>query len=318
MATRAVRGAAFTMLCGIWGSTWLAIRIGLEGAPPFLSASLRFVVAFATLVVLAAVFRSKWPNGRTEWALVVFVGIVLFTFDYGLIYWGENNGVESGLSAILFATLPLQTALVANALLREERLTLQKLVGIGLGFGGIVLIFRGQVATAGLERAFPMLAIVLSATCAAFSTVAVKRWGHGTDPVTFNGLAMGVGALSLAAASLLAGEPWGVPSWPEGLGAILYLALAGSVVTFVTYLWLLKEAEATSLSFVALITPIVAILLGAGVGNETFDLLDLAGTAIVLLGIYVSISHRIAAMARAAVGQGVPASDAADPPGRKT
>ncbi len=168
MATRAVRGAAFTMLCGIWGSTWLAIRIGLEGAPPFLSASLRFVVAFATLVVLAAVFRSKWPNGRTEWALVVFVGIVLFTFDYGLIYWGENNGVESGLSAILFATLPLQTALVANALLREERLTLQKLVGIGLGFGGIVLIFRGQVATAGLERAFPMLAIVLSATCAAF------------------------------------------------------------------------------------------------------------------------------------------------------
>src|SRR3989454_11754952 len=175
MATSSTRSAAFAMLCLIWGSTWLAIRIGLEGAPPFLSASLRFAVASVVLVLLAVVFRSKWPQNRTEWALVGFVGVVLFTADYGLIYWGENNGVESGLSAILFATLPLQTALVANAILRGERLTVQKLAGIGLGFGGILLIFRGQVGTAGFDKAFPMVAIVLSATCAAFATVAIKR-----------------------------------------------------------------------------------------------------------------------------------------------
>lgn len=203
--------------------------------------------------------------------------------------------MKSGLSAILFATLPLQTALVANAFLKQERLTFQKLAGIVLVFGGILVIFRGQVTTAGLEKAFPMLAIVVSATCAAFSTVAMKRWGHGTDPVTFNGLAMGVGALSLAAVSFILGEPWSVPAWPEGIGAILYLALGGSVVTFVTYLWLLKESEATSLSFIALITPIVAILLGASLGNETFDVIDLAGGGIVLLGIYISISRRAAA-----------------------
>lgn len=318
MATRFVRGAAFAMLCVIWGSTWLAIRIGLQGAPPFLAASLRFVVASLTLVAMAFVFRSRWPQNRLQWALVGFVGLILFTADYGLIYWGENNGVESGLSAILFATFPLQTALVANAFLREETLTLQKLAGIVLGFGGIVVIFRGEVGTTGLEKAVPMFAIVASATCAAVSTVAVKRWGHATDPVTFNGLAMGVGAVSLAALSVVFGEPWGVPSWPEGIGAILYLALAGSVVAFVAYLWLLKEAEATSLSFVALITPIVAVLLGTTVGSETFDAIDLAGTAIVLLGIYVSTSRRAAAFARAAVG--VPATDPhpADPPGRKT
>src|SRR2546421_828142 len=235
---RLFRSAAFAMLCVIWGSTWLAIRIGLQGAPPFLAATLRFLLASITLAVLAIVFRSKWPANRTEWALVVFVGLVLFTADYGLIYWGENNGVESGLSAILFATLPLQTALVANALLEQERLTLQKLLGIALGFGGVLVIFRSQIGTAGLEKAFPMLAIVLSSSCAALSTVAVKRWGHGTDPVTFNGLAMGVGALCLAVISLVLGEGWRVPSWPEGMGAIFYLAIAGSVVTFVTYLWL--------------------------------------------------------------------------------
>jgi drug/metabolite transporter (DMT)-like permease len=318
MATRFVRGAAFALLCAIWGSTWLAIRIGLQGAPAFLSASLRFVVASLALVALAFAFRSKWPQNRTEWTLVLFVGLVLFTADYGLIYWGENNGVESGLSAILFATLPLQTALVANAWLTEERLTLQKLLGIALGFVGVIVIFRSQIATAGLDKAIPMLAIVLASSCAAVATVAVKRWGHGTDPVTFNGLAMGVGALCLAAISLVVGETWKVPSWPEGIGAILYLALAGSVVTFVTYLWLLKEAEATSLSFVALITPIVAILLGAELGNETFGLIDLAGTAVVLLGIYVAISRRAAAFARAAIGLPVADPNPADPPGRKT
>ena len=318
MATRLARGAAFAMLCVIWGSTWLAIRIGLQGAPPFLAASLRFIVASITLVILAIAFRSKWPSNRTEWSLVAFVGLVLFTADYGLIYWGENNGVESGLSAILFATLPLQTGLVANAFLRGERLTVQKLAGIGLGFGGILLIFRGQVGTAGLDKAFPMLAIILSATCAAFATVAIKRWGHETNPVTFNAAAMAVGTVGLALVSITAREPWHVPTWPEGIGAILFLALAGSVLTFVTWQWLLKTAEATSLSFVALITPITAVLLGATVGNEKFDTVDLVGSAIVLAGIYVSISHRVAGLGRAVVGRTAPSSDPVEPPGRQS
>ena len=315
MSPRLVRGAAFAMLCVIWGSTWLAIRIGLQGAPPFLAASLRFVLAAITLAGVAAVLRSRWPANRTEWSLVVFVGIVLFAADYGLIYWGENNGVESGLSAVLFATFPFQTALVANTFLREEHLTLQKLGGIGLGFGGILLIFRAQIGVAGVEKAFPMLAIVLAATCAAFAIVALKRWGHGVDPVTFNAAAMGVGAAALAGVSLVAGERWSVPTSPEGIGAIIYLALAGSVVTFVAWQWLLKQTEATLLSFVALIIPIVALLLGATLAQESFEAVDLVGAAIVLFGIYVSSSRRVAAVVRAAIGRRPTASDPEDRPG---
>jgi drug/metabolite transporter (DMT)-like permease len=221
--------------------------------------------------------------------------------------------VESGLSAILFATLPLQTALVAKVLLREERLTAQKLAGIAIGFGGIVLIFRGEIGAAGAEKVVPMLALVLAATCAAVATVALKRWGHATDPITFNAGAMAVGTAGLATASLGAREPWAAPSWPAGVGAILYLALAGSVVTFVAWNWLLKEAEATSLSFIALVTPITAVLLGATLGNETFDAVDLVGAAIVLAGIYVSTSRRLAAFGRAFARSPGPAADPADP-----
>jgi drug/metabolite transporter (DMT)-like permease len=221
--------------------------------------------------------------------------------------------VESGLSAILFATMPLQTAIIAHALLANERLTRQKVAGIAIGFGGLLLVFRGQLETAGLGKAVPMLAIALSATCAAAVTVAVKRWGHDANPVSFNGFAMGVGAVALGAVSLVAGEAWSVPSWPEGIGAILYLALAGSVVTFVTYLWLLKRVEATRMSYIALVTPIVAVFLGVSVGNEALDPIALLGAAITLGGIYLSISKRAAAWIRGLLGVGI-ATDAAGGP----
>src|SRR3989454_1204434 len=302
MASSSTRSAAFAMLCLIWGSTWLAIRIGLEGAPPFLSASLRFAVASLVLVVLAVVFRSKWPQNRTEWALVGFVGIVLFTADYGLIYWGENNGVLSGLSAILFATFPLQTALVANAFLKAERFTVQKLLGISVGFGGVVLIFRSQLGTAGPGQVFPMLSIVLAATCAAFATVAVKRWGHDTEPISFNAAAMAVGAARLASVSLITREPWGIPTWPQSLGAVLYLAVAGSVVTFLAWQWVPKGNAPTSPSLIAFVIPLVAGLLGGRLGHRAVGLIGLPGGGHLPLGNYRSPFRPGAPVPRAAEG----------------
>ena len=315
MASRLTYGAAFALLCGIWGSTWLVIKIGLEGAPAFLSAALRFVLASAVLLALAPVLRAKLPRTRAEWSLAAFYGLVLFTADYGLIYWGENNGVESGLSAVLFATYPFQTAIAAHFVLPAERLSIQKVAGVALGFGGVVVIFRGHLAaTAGLL--FPMLALVAAATCAAVANVAVKRWGHDADPVSFNGLAMGIGAVALAVVSLAAGERWAVPSWPEGIGAIVYLALAGSVVTFVTFLWLLKRIEATSVSYIAFVIPIVAVLLGYLVANEVLDVLVLAGAGMTLAGIWLSTSKRAASWVRGTFGMGA-ASAVNGPPTKK-
>ncbi len=295
MNARGSQAGAFILLCTIWGSTWIAIKFGVEAVPAFLSASLRFVLAAAVFLVASAALRRRLPSTRTEWSVVAFVGIVLFAGDYGLIYWAEANGVESGLSAVLFAVMPLLTALAAHGLLRGERLTAQKLLGIAVGFSGIVLIFRVQLGDAGTGKFFPMLAVVLAAGCGAISTVAIKRWGHDIDGFVFNGLAMAIGAATLAAASLAAGEGWGLPSWPTGLAPILYLALAGSVVTFATYLWLLRQIQATTISFIALIIPIVALYLGLALANETFDVLDLLGAAVTLVGIYVSTSKRIGA-----------------------
>jgi drug/metabolite transporter (DMT)-like permease len=316
VASRLTYAATFAMLCGIWGSTWLAIKIGLQGAPPLLAASLRFVVASLVLLVVCVALRRKLPRGRTEWALVAFYGIVLFGADYGLIYWAEGNGVASGLSAVLFATFPFQTAIAAHALLRTERLSAQKLIGIALGFAGIAFIFRAQLA-ASANLFFPMLAIVLAATCAAAASVAVKRWGHDMDSVSLNAFSMGTGAATLAAASLLAGETWAVPSWPTGILAIVYLSLAGSVVAFVAYLWLLKRIEATSLSYIAFVNPIVAVLLGFVVAKEVLDPLVLAGAGMTLAGIWLATSKRVGAWIRVAMGAGVVTGDVPDPPEKR-
>ena len=281
-------GAEYGLLCGIWGSTWLVILLGMQGVSPFLGASLRFGVAVAALLALALAGRRPFPRGRTELLLVAFVGVVLFGADYGLIYWGEANGVPSGLSAVLFATLPLQTALVAHVLIPRERLTAAKVTGIAAGLVGLGLIFRGQLAAVGPAIAFPMAAIVLSAMCASVTSVAVKRWGHGTDPVTFNAGAMAIGAVVLGAASVVSGEPQAWPSWPAGVLSILYLGIFGSVVTFVTYLSLLKRVEVSAMSFIAMITPIVALALGFVVRQETVEAPVIVGTVLTLAGVYVS------------------------------
>src|SRR3989454_10097525 len=112
-----------------------------------------------------------------------------------------------------------------------------------------------------------MLSIVLGATCAAFATVAVKRGGHDTEPISFNAASMAVGAAALAGVSLIARQPWAVPTWPQGLGAVLYLAIAGSVVTFVAWQWVLKEMQATVLSYIALRIPVVAVRPRAVLGH---------------------------------------------------
>lgn len=303
---RASVAAAFVLLCAIWGSTWLAIKFGVEAVPTFLSDALRFSIAASVLLAAAAVLRRGLPRSRSEWAATAFVGLVLFVGDYGLIYWGEANGAPSGLAAVLFAVMPLLTALAAQGIGRTERLTAQKVLGIAVGFGGLALIFRSQLAVAGVGQLLPLLAIILGASCAAVATVVMKRWARDIDGFTFNGIAMAIGAAGLASISLLAGEPWAVPPWPGGLVPILYLSLAGSVVAFLTYKWLLLHVEATTAAYNTMVTPIVALALGALVASETFEPLDLAGAAVTLLGIYLSLARRLGAWGRARAEDAVP------------
>ena len=274
----------------MWGSTWLVIKIGYGGLGPFNVAALRFFLAGLLFAPLVSLFHARWPRGRAEWLLVTWVGVVMFAGDYGLIYWGEQF-LDSGLTAILFATLPLITILFAHAYLPGERITLRKLAGTLLAFFGVVGLFGDRVRL-DASQAGPMLAIVLSAACAAAAGVASKRHGAALHPAALNAPAMVGGAFILTAASVSAGDGFTAPGDAATWGAITYLALAGSVLTFLIYFTLLKTWSVTSLSFISVFTPAIALLLGFVFLDERPTLLTGLGAALILMGVTLGLTGK--------------------------
>ncbi len=148
-------------------------------------------------------------------------------------------------------------------------------------------MFGGELGGVGWAKALPMAAVVVSAACASAASVAMKRWGKEGSPYTWNAAAMLIGATGLFLLSRGASEPLAAPGWPEGILSILYLAVFGTVVAFVGYLRLLKTVAVTTMSFIAFITPIVALVLGFLVAAESLDPLAGVGAAITLAGIAV-------------------------------
>ena len=280
--------ALYVMLCLIWGSTWLVIKVGYGGLGPFNVAALRFLIAGVVLAPIVPLFGASWPSTRTEWTLVVWIGLVLFAADYGLIYWGEQF-LDSGLTSILFALLPLVTIGFAHLYVPGDRITARKLAGSVLAFVGIVALFgdRVQLDPAGLG---PMLAIVASTVCAAAAGVATKRHGANLHPASLNSPAMLIGAAALAVASLASGDglvlPRDAPTW----SAIMYLAIAGSVATFLGYFTLLKSWSVTSLSFISVFTPAIALFLGFVFLDERPTISSGAGAALILGGVALALT----------------------------
>ena len=195
--------ALYVMLCLIWGSTWLVIKVGYGGLGPFNVAAVRFLVAGAVLTAIVPLLRARWPSTRTEWALVTWVGLVLFAADYGLIYWGEQF-LDSGVTSILFAMLPLVTIALAHVYVPGDQVTGRKLAGTVIAFSGIVALF-GDSARLDPAEIAPMLAIVASTVCAAAAGVATKRHGASLHPAALNAPAMLIGAAALAVVSLAVG-----------------------------------------------------------------------------------------------------------------
>jgi drug/metabolite transporter (DMT)-like permease len=280
--------ALYVLLCVIWGSTWLVIKVGYGGLGPFNVAALRFFIAGGLLAVAVPVLGASWPRGSREWAVAVFVGVVLFAADYGLIYWAEQF-LDSGLTAILFATLPLITIVLAHLSLPGDRITARKLGGTLLAFVGVVALFADHLRL-DASKAGPMLAVIGGTICAAAPAIATKRYGRGIHAAALNAPAMIVGGLVLTAASLVSGAGFQLPRDGATWGAILYLAVPGSVVTFLVYFSLLKTWSVTSLSFISVFTPVVALLLGFLFLDERPALLTAAGAALILAGVALALS----------------------------
>jgi drug/metabolite transporter (DMT)-like permease len=269
----------------LWGTTWAAIRIGLQGVPPFLGVSLRFAIAGVLLFALAFRMRVRFGAERREKALWVVNALFSYCISYGVVYWAEQ-WVPSGLGSVLFATFPLFVSIIARFALPAERLGPAAILGLLIGFGGVAVIFSEDLAALGGPGvAQAALVFLISPLSAATASVAIKKWGARIHPLSITTVPMVISAAVMGAVAAMfersAAVTWDVPS----VGALLYLAVFGSAVTFSLYFWLLKHTTAIRVSLIAYTTPVIAVTVGAVFLDEPVTARMLVGTVLVIGGV---------------------------------
>lgn len=281
----------FLLLCCIWGSTWMFIKLGLNDLPPLSFAAARFLLATAILSAIAAARRSRRPRGR-EWLLLAQTGVLAFGLNYGLLFWGEQH-ISSGLAALLQATIPVFGMLLAHPYLPGERLNARRLSGALLGVVGVGVIFSHQLGAEGSMALWGSAAVVAGAGFVAWANVLVKAKGTQLDAAVLSAGQMACGFLALATAALvLEGSPTRLRWTPLAVGCILYLTLVGSVAAFLLFYWLVRHVDVTKTMLIALVTPLAAVLLGVVVLKEELSWRTLAGGLVIMSGVALVVLRR--------------------------
>jgi len=273
----------FAGCCLIWGSTFLAIRIGNEAVPPIWAATIRLVLAAPLLTLLVLATRQRFPRGPALRGALLF-GIFNFGVNLSLLYWGERV-VPSGIAAVLYATVPLSTALIAAAM-RVERLVARKVVAAIVAILGVAIIFSAE-----LKLDVPLeglVAVFLAATAASLSSVFLKR-APQPSALAANAVGAAAGAVVCAAVSLAIGEDHALPNTLAGWWPIVYLTLAGSLGAYVLYTWLVQHWPVTNASMVGVVVPVLAVILGAVAKQEQRAPESYLGAVVVLVAVIVAL-----------------------------
>ena len=277
----------YILLCLIWGSTWLAIKIGLSAAPPFTTAALRFVLAAATLSIICSLRCCSYPRDLKTLLRLAYPGFYMYGLSYALVYLAEQY-IYSATAAVLFASYPFFVVVLSWWLYRTERLGWLAWVGMVLGFLGVVVISLDSLQISG-DIFMGTVLMVAASLAAAYGIVLHKhRFAH-VDIVVAANVQMILGALLLAGGALLFEDWTEFTVSAEAVGSILYLAFVGSVVAFLGYYWLLKRTRLTIVSLITFITPLMAILIGVSVAEEALTLPILIGAAMILGGVLLVI-----------------------------
>ena len=275
--------AAFASVYVVWGSTYLAIRVGVATLPPALFAGARFLAAGLLLAAYARLTGKQFPRRRREWITITVAAVLLLVGANGLVVWGEQ-WVPSNQAALIVATLALWLAGLGALGPQGESFSRQRLTGLLIGFAGVVVLMWPTDGFV-LEHFSAQLAILLAAFSWAAGTIYMKRRRPSTPPIMAAAMQSLVAGVLLGAIGFAAGEA-GRWTWEgNAMLALLYLIVFGSCLTYATYLWLLHEVSPAALGTYAYINPAVAVLLGWWLLGESLNGTQMAGMLVILLGV---------------------------------
>lgn len=274
----------YALLCLIWGSTWLAIRASLESLTPFISLGSRFIFASVFILILMKVRGISLQKDKESIRLYLLMGFLSFVIPFGLVYWAEQF-VPSGLASVLFGVYPFFVAIFSFVRIPEESIGKFKIVGMCLGFIGIIVIFSDSFNSDLSNLFLGMIAVALSGIIQAWIAVTLKKFGKHLNPLSMNFVPMLIAGIAGLFAGLIIEDLSKIKIEETGIIAVLYLSFFGSVVTFTSFYWLMKKINVVLLSLIAFITPIVALLLGWIFYDETLTTQHIIGSIMVLGGL---------------------------------
>ncbi len=257
------------ILCLIWGTTWIFIKIGLADLPPIAFAAARFLLAVVILFFVIRIQKIPLPKTAKEWRLIALTGVLQFSINYSLVFWSEQY-ITSGLAAVLQATITVFGLILAWFFLPNERITKLKIFAVGLGIIGVAVIFIDQLKVQNLMAFLGSVGIVIGAYAAAQASILVKAKGGAFHPAALVFCQMVCGLPAIIIYSLIVeGNPVNFNWTWRAIGCVLYLTIAGTVAAFWLYYWLLGKIESTKAMMISLVTPLIAVIIGAIVLGET-------------------------------------------------
>jgi len=280
---------AFAIIYFVWGSTFLAIRVGVREVPPFLLAGMRFLVAGIILYGWMRARGTPSPSAR-EWSAASFLAVLIFVLDYGLLFWAEMR-VPSGIAAVMMATIPVFMALAEILFLRTQRLTLRLGFALLVGIAGVAVLVWHTISLgeAPVDTAGACALIVASISWSVAASLTRKLPLPAAKAMSSGAQMLAGGVLLMLAAALL-GEFRSFHAQAVSRGAWLalaYLIVAGSIVAFTAYVWLIHHESPTKVGTYAYVNPVVAVLVGYFFGGEAIGPRTIVGTALVLVSVVV-------------------------------
>jgi drug/metabolite transporter (DMT)-like permease len=285
---------AFAIIYFVWGSTFLAIRVGVREVPPFLLAAMRFLVAGLVLYGWMIAQGERSPAWR-QWASVSLLAILIFVLDYGLLFWAEQR-VPSGIAAVMMATIPVFMALSEIIFLGTQRLTVRLALALLIGMGGVAVLLSRSLNLGGapIDRT-GALALIVAAMSWSVASALTRKLPLPPSKVMSSGAQMLAGGVFLALTAAALGEFRNFHPWTVSRGAwlaLLYLIVAGSIVAFTAYVWLIHHESPTKVGTYAYVNPVVAVLVGYFLGGEALGLRTILGTAFVLISVVAITTTR--------------------------
>ncbi|HXH39875.1 MAG TPA: EamA family transporter [Thermoanaerobaculia bacterium] len=290
---RALAYAAFAVVCVVWGTTYLAIRVAVTTMPPFLLTGARYLFAGVVLFIVAKLHGDAIPRGGRVLGDVVLCGVLMVAIGNLTVVWAEQ-WVPSGFAALFVGTAPFWATLIELLRRSSERLELRHGIGMLIGFLGVAMLVTPRGAGKAFDARFVIGALVIQAGCLAwqYGTIRGKYALVGIPPLMSSALQMLAGGLVVTLAGIALGELPRFHATPRTFAALAYLSVFGSVLAYTSYVYAARHLRTTNMSLYAYVNPVVAVILGWLVLHEQLTWVSVTAMVVILGGVAMVQSGR--------------------------